>query len=409
MFRVIAVAVVVGLLVKDLAFIGDRYIIRTTVEAACMLVGMYWLVTNPSLSAIRRQIAPIAYLFVLLLSAFVSLDPPSVLLQVVALASVVLFSIAYFSTLDAKTAVTTILVPMLWVYALVLAGCLAYGKLVPTVAFTYEWGDPVPRFRGVFGEPAQLGIVGGLTIGLSILVRTWWIVRIPAFFAGGLCVYLTFSRTFWIAVPAALAATAWIYKPKLRVAMAAAGAVVLMMGALFMDAIVKEESRTLRAESLTNMSGRTEIWSVALEKFQERPILGYGFTVGADAMMSSAVIQGLKKQSGSTGQFVNTPTLHNGYVQVMLDSGVLGFVLYCAIVFGAVIQLWRNDRRKRYAAVMYVLVFSMVGNIGETYIFGAAQSHQVVYWMLAIFALGLERRVVVRRPKRAANLLVAEG
>jgi O-antigen ligase len=412
MFRVIAVAVVVGLLLKDLSFVGDRYIIRSTVELSSLLVGLYWMATSGSITAMRRQIAPIAYLFVLLLSAFVSLDVPSVLLQVTALAAIMLFSIAYFSTVQPKLAIATILVPALWVYALVLAGCLIYGKLAPTVAFVYEWGDPVPRFRGLFGEPAQLGIIAGLTIGFSVLVRTWWIVRIPAFIAGIMSVYYTYSRTFWIAVLAAFAVTAWVYKPKLRIPMAVGGIAVLLGGAVYMDTIIKDQSRVLRADSLTNLSGRTEIWAVAMEKFQERPILGYGFTLGADAMMNSDVIQGLLRQNGSDGQFVNTPTLHNGYVQAMLDSGLLGVVLYTAIVLGSIIQLWRNDARKKFAPVMYVLVFSMVGNVGETYIFGAAQSHQALFWMMAVFALGLSSRVprrAVTKPKSLGNLLTARG
>jgi O-antigen ligase len=406
-FRVTAVALIIGLLIKDLSFVGDRYVTRTVVELASLLLGVYWLTTSASIVAIRRQVLPIAYLFVLLLSAVGSLEPGSVALQVLALTSVVLFAAAYFATTDPKVAITTVLVPALWTYALVLGGCLAYGKLAPTMAFVYEWGDPVPRFRGLFGEPAQLGIVAGLTLGLSVLVRTWWVVRIPAFGAAVVCVYLTYSRTFWIAVIAGLAATAWVYKPKLRIPLAVAAVVVVFTGVVFMDAIINSNERELRTDSLMSMSGRTAIWEVAMEAFKDRPLLGYGFTFGADGIMNTDVIQNLNDRSG--GPIVGAPTLHNGYVQSMLDSGALGTILYCVIVIGAFVRLWWKDKRKHFAPVMYVLVFSMVGNIGETFIYGAAQSHQALYWLMAVFVLGLdgndvrERRIATVKPARARD------
>src|SRR5262249_41485134 len=140
------------------------------------------------------------------------------------------------------------------------------------------------------------------------------------------------------------------------------------------------------------------IWSVAIDKFQERPILGYGFTFGADSFVDSAVMNSFTRNgTRAYADLLDHPTMHNGYVQALLDSGIVGLTAYCTIIIGAVIQLWRNDVEKRHPAFMYVLVFSMIGNMGETYIFGVAQSHQVMYWLCAIFALGLTRRVTQRK------------
>src|SRR5262245_26913659 len=324
MLRVIAAALLIGLLFKDLAFVGDRYVIRTVVEVTALLAGLFWLLTRASSDALKHQALLFIYLFVLLLTAFVSSTPSDVILQVIALGAIILFSVGYFATVPSVPAVNALLVPTFWVYALVAAGCLVYGKYFPGNAFVYEWGDPVPRFRGLFGEPAQMGMIAGLTFGFAIFVRTWWIVRIPALMAGALCVFYTFSRTFWVAALAALVGTLWMYKPRLRIPLAFAAIVIGLFGAIFMDKIVQEESRLLRADSLSHMSGRTEIWSVAIDAFQERPLLGYGFSVGADAIMGTAVIRNMGKSG-----YANTPTLHNGFVQAILDSGALGLVLYC--------------------------------------------------------------------------------
>jgi O-antigen ligase len=393
MFRVVAIALIVGLLFKDLAFVGDRYVIRTIVELTSLLVGAYWLMTHASIPLLRRQSLLIVYLSVLLLSAFVSSDPFFVILQIATLAAVVVFSFAYFAEDDVGAAITPVLVAALAAYGLVLAGSLFYAQFAPTLAFEYGWGDAQARFHGLFGEPAELGMVAGLTIGLACFLRTSWLLRLPALGVALVCVYLTFSRTFWVAVVVSVVATLWIYKPKVRVPMVIAAALVAAALVGNVDTIVKSNERLLRADSLTNLSGRTEIWEAALDAFKERPVLGYGFTLGADGIVNSRWIKGLSHSD----QVVKTPTLHNGYVQALLDSGALGLALYCSIIVGALVRLWRKDAAKQYAPVMYVLVFSMIGNVGETYIFGAAQSHQALYWMLAVLALGLEPAVSGRR------------
>jgi O-antigen ligase len=379
------------------------------VELASLSVGVYWVITHASIGVLRRQFALMAYLFVLLLSASVSSDPVFVLLQVMTLAAVALFAVAYFATVDSSVAVTSVLVPALCAYSLVLAGSLVYGHVAPTGAFESGWGDSEPRFRGLFGEPAEIGMVAGLTIGFALFVRTWWMLRIPAFVVAMACVYFTYSRTFWVAVVVSVGATLWVYRPKLRLPMAISVVVFASALAGNLDTIIKSNERVLRADSLTNLSGRTEIWGSAIAAFEERPWLGYGFTLGADGIMNSGFVKGLRR---GNEELVKTPTLHNGYVQAMLDSGAPGLTLYCVIVVGALVRLWRKDTDKQFAPVMYVLVFSMIGNIGETYIFGAAQSHQSLYWMLAVFALGFDPGVVnvprrLHVPTRRAGPAVA--
>jgi exopolysaccharide production protein ExoQ len=68
-------------------------------------------------------------------------------------------------------------------------------------------------------------------------------------------------------------------------------------------------------------SGRTIIWQFVWEKIQEKPMLGYGFEGFWDIGPSSPKFK--------TQNFIaRMPHAHNGYLEVMLETGVIGFTLF---------------------------------------------------------------------------------
>ena len=93
----------------------------------------------------------------------------------------------------------------------------------------------------------------------------------------------------------------------------------------------------------------------------------------------------LSSQSASQGAV----TLHNGYLQALLDSGAIGAALYVAVILSALGCFLFYDRDKRYASEFYGLLFLAIANLGETVIFGAAVLHGVWFWYLSVLALTL--------------------
>jgi O-antigen ligase len=162
-------------------------------------------------------------------------------------------------------------------------------------------------------------------------------------------------------------------------------------------------AKIFRQDSIENLSGRTAMWAQALQRYWEHPWLGYGFTAGGVVLDESSWrgTGGASSNSLSQGAI----TLHNGYVQALLDSGGIGGALYVAVILSALLCFLRYDGAKQYAAEFYSLVFLAVANLGETVIFGAGVLHGVWFWYVTVLALTLPSLAPqIASPERAGSL-----
>ena len=95
-------------------------------------------------------------------------------------------------------------------------------------------------------------------------------------------------------------------------------------------------------------------------------------------------------------------------MQALLDSGVLGAVLYLVIMG---LTLWRTvwlDATKTHAAVLYSLLFLSIANIGETVVYTPATFHATYFWYVAILALGLRTSSVTSASPSVEPVVAAE-
>ena len=77
-----------------------------------------------------------------------------------------------------------------------------------------------------------------------------------------------------------------------------------------------ERRATQRLDKLINLSGRESTWSEAIALIKQSPVLGWGFH--SDRIM------------------IKSSHIHNSYIHAMLQSGIMGFILF----FGAVLSIW---------------------------------------------------------------------
>ncbi|HUK56211.1 MAG TPA: O-antigen ligase family protein [Nitrospiria bacterium] len=399
---------VIALVGKDVLPFGDSYVLRGISEGPALMVGLYWLMTWGSADLPKRYALVFAYLALLLLTSVVSRRPLYVVVQTSSLIATILFFIAYIETQRKeihKNKAALMMTALVFTAVCLASLILAYDR----PQWVYESTREGYRFNGLFGKAAMMGAASGILFGLSVLGRWNWPLRIAGLFVSLPCLYLTGSRTFWVAAVVALCVTAAFYFKHKRTWTTAtiifAAILPLMMAAADLRISSKEESQILREKSITNLSGRVTIWNVALAKFWNRPFLGYGFTIGADAFDNEA--QGLKvmKAPGTDAQHQRsfTPTLHDGFIQALLDSGALGAFLYVAIIGYALWALFKRDTARQYGAELYVLIFMSLSNVGETVIFSAAMYSGVLYWYIAIFAMSL------RQTEKGATALPRAG
>jgi exopolysaccharide production protein ExoQ len=88
-------------------------------------------------------------------------------------------------------------------------------------------------------------------------------------------------------------------------------------------------------DSLSTLTGRLPLWSMALQFVAERPILGYGFY----SFWTPAHIQYFSQRLDW-----DVPESHNGYIELLLSLGLVGLSLYLTLIWRACIKFYRWAR-----------------------------------------------------------------
>jgi O-antigen ligase len=112
-----------------------------------------------------------------------------------------------------------------------------------------------------------------------------------------------------------------------------AGLVAMLLG----DKLVTLFLRGQDSAMLLSLSGRTSWWELGWTAFLQRPMLGAGWGVGSRVAV---------RQFGAFNM-ADVSTLHNGFLEVLLGVGVVGFVIWAYVfVWGywlAVAAYLKND------------------------------------------------------------------
>jgi exopolysaccharide production protein ExoQ len=123
------------------------------------------------------------------------------------------------------------------------------------------------------------------------------------------------------------------------------------------------------------LSGRTTIWSFVLEKIGERPWLGYGFGVfWLGDQSPGAIFWYWSKQFE-----LHT---HNGYLQLVIDAGIIGAALFGAgviMLLGRLLVLSSGPAFHHVAWTAAFMAFFIVVNITEAKLW---QNNEILTTML---------------------------
>jgi O-antigen ligase len=137
----------------------------------------------------------------------------------------------------------------------------------------------------------------------------------------------------------------------------------------FIDSLIKETFVVEGLESLSGknlleifylirLTGREQFWTITFDSFLKSPIFGNG------SGFSDFLIK-----SETMGQIEQ---VHNDYLKVLADVGIIGLILYLAIYLIMFFNAWKNynkDKRKKYyffifvATLVQILIFSLTDNV----------------------------------------------
>ncbi len=166
-------------------------------------------------------------------------------------------------------------------------------------------------------------IAGHLAEGDSLLKRWPWVaipplVMLPA---------LTLSRGASVALVGGVAALLLMqarWRP-MRVSLVVAGLAGLAMVVLFVAADALSLAAKVNLASGQGTSRRLVFWPFAVERWLEHPLLGYGFGTEVDLYRWS----------------FNRGSTHNSILSILLQTGMVGFVLLATAVSAVVVSYRR--------------------------------------------------------------------
>lgn len=237
---------------------------------------------------------------------------------------------------------------------------LAVYWLAPSLgrmqAWTGEEFGTIGRLRGITGSANSIGSTAAFGMLLALLYfrdfrgGARWMAA-ATIVAAAACVHLSDNRMSILAFVCAV----WFWfafrgnapvKLLFTLCLTVVGVMVL---AGFADTIFASLSRTGNAAEITSATGRSQIWSVALERWRERPLLGWGYASALSVLPADPRLFGVAAHT------------HNLYLETLFSTGLAGFGAFLAAV---ALTLWCGFR---VGAVreMALIVFFLVRGLTE--------------------------------------------
>ena len=125
-----------------------------------------------------------------------------------------------------------------------------------------------------------------------------------------------------------------------------------------------------------DFNGRMDVWSTSLQLFADRPLIGFGagsFTSVTGSMQALSIAG------------------HNSFLEILVETGVVGLVLFLGILFGLGHS---RDRAGNLEARLWLVLGAtwLVVNLANSW------ENKNISWLLAALALGYPAAVRFRNP-----------
>jgi len=346
--------------------------------ALLVLYGAAFLLLRPS-----RQLLFIGVpLLVLLLwscaSLLWSVNPEGSERRLVALAGTVMIGACAGIKLDLPTMARTIIQAA--TFALV-------ASLVVALVDPGAGLDPEGRLRGVFAHKNILSgfaVIALFTIFFRVLDSPRALSRLGLGVLFGLCIVcLVISRSAgpFPAMFFAVAVLSICYSVHVSHGrFTAMLPIVIAAGIVLSGLVVTTEGLGLFGRG-DDFSGRVPIWQFALSMIEQRPLTGYGYGVFwlGDNAPAAPFWRG-------TYNFV--PHAHNGFIELALDAGFVGLLLYGAAVVLLVSRLVGLIKARQGGLYLFwavaITAFLIVINLGEAEAWVGNDLHTLLFVYLIV-------------------------
>jgi len=133
-------------------------------------------------------------------------------------------------------------------------------------------------------------------------------------------------------------------------------------------------------------NGRLHLWIDSLKLFAKYPLLGLSPANRAEIVKAREIDVCKEIKLGWT--------LLNGYLEVLVGSGIVGFILVAGFLFACVSRLWKYDRRYgkysfEIACILGVIVGEMVFALFLSELFYIKSVHTYLFWIVLGYAMAV--------------------
>jgi O-antigen ligase len=298
--------------------------------------------------------------------------------------------------------------------------CVA-GALVAVVSYVLVWRRPewgiasgatAGDWQGIFAQKNTLGrfmalqILAG-TFGILAEKRMWrWFCVISCLLFLPLLI-MSKDGTAYISLPVLMGSLFLFHLARRRslLKMVALLSTLAAVAGGMLFVVMEPKQLLLMMGKDSTLTGRTEIWSMVWQKFLQSPWLGYGYSafwLGKDGKQSASIAHAL--------HWV-VPHSHNGFLDVLVQVGVVGLALFFigyAVFFRDALRCARASKTVLGLFPLSYLSFMLLFNLSEGSIIREESIFWIFYtvtWVLTTRWLDLARDAVRRTDPTARSLL----
>jgi O-antigen ligase len=373
----------------------------TTIALFLLYIG--WLFTERTENRPLRILWnwPIAiYTTVVIFSAFVASDLQLSLFQIFLMVELLLLYLYLAGNINSRRDIVFILLLLL------VGGLIESSYMVITAAVGHEFAfvhalgiktgivDPMKsvnflRVGGTIGSPNYAAAYLGMLITLAICIRQMSVppylrrLTIPTVLLCGLALALTYSRGGWIELAISIAILLGARSMRNGISSQTI-AVVAISVALISSCLLTSNpiSRRFFADDNGSAHSRVPLMHLAFNMTSANPVLGVGANNFAAVMSNYA---------GTEFRHEWLYTVHNQFLLVCSETGLIGLAAYLWIYFDIIRRGWRfwNTRDKMFAPLGLGIVAAICGFISHMFVepFSSGGVLQLIWISMALLAV----------------------
>lgn len=238
------------------------------------------------------------------------------------------------------------------------------------------------RFQGILQNPNSIGITCAIFLPLSLwqFLETKKKTPLFLFFLMLVALFISASRNSINAAVIAMGYFIYMRSKKYRPLIFFTSMSLIAILAWAIQTLAKQFFYAYyRTETIPTLGGRVEIWPLAWNLIMDKPIFGYGFGVEERILSLKYAILSQKGFSGY---------LHSSYLGIILQLGIIGFILFFIPLFILLFKELFSRPDSRMPSLRHALRTSFMAGLlcclFESWVYSVGNAQAFPFWIIVM-------------------------